>query len=108
MANAQIDSLIELLAQVRQHVRMYLHPLDGTSALNFVHGTRAAALTLVAVGDVRDAWWEAQAAHGYAQRATGPLPQMEKRGLTDEQMADEILAIEIDMWRILRDRPDRK
>jgi hypothetical protein len=103
----QIDVLINLLDQIRSHPAMYLAPVDGAAALNWVHGMRASVHSLDLIVDLTpDAWWQAQENRGYWRRATGPLPQMKDRGLTAEQMADEVLAIEIEMWRLVQKRTE--
>src|SRR5262249_49787664 len=98
----RIRALIEMLEQVRQRPAMYIYPLDGRSAENFISGVYATAYTL-GLGDRRKVWWEAQIARGWEMHATGPVPQMEERNMTAEQIVDEVLAIEIDAWTRLLD-----
>ncbi|NEU74290.1 hypothetical protein PI95_017420 [Hassallia byssoidea VB512170] len=102
----RIRAVIDLLETVRfktchQRKAIYFFPVDGKSALNFVCGVRSAANAL-GLQENRDAWWLAIETRGWKISPLGFLPEMQERGMTDEQMAEEILAIEIDTWRILQ------
>jgi hypothetical protein len=78
---------------------MCFRPVDGKSALNFISGVRSSAKAL-GLQENRDVWWLAIEARGWKISSLGPLSEMRCRGMTDEQMVEEILAIEIDSWRI--------
>lgn len=49
----------------------------------------------------RERWWQAQVARAWRRSSFGPLPQMKKKGMSDEEMAEEVLLIEIDTWQLL-------
>ncbi len=95
----QITAIIKLLESVRQRKGMYLDPVDGRAAENFVNGT-SCVLAAMGVYDREQCWNRTVAVRGWKVRATKLVPQMQARGLSDEQIADEILAIEAESWRL--------
>ncbi len=95
----QINAIIDLLETARKRKAMYFQPVDGTAASNFVCGISSVAYALGIEGR-REAWWKAIEKRGWKVCGVGPLPAMQERGMTDEQIADEVLAIEVEAWQI--------
>jgi hypothetical protein len=103
-ARQSLQAIINLLKTVRKRKWMYFQPVDGTAATNFAAGVAAATHALgLESPEYRATWWQTVRNRGWEEQATGPLPQMEARGMTAEQKADEVLAIEIDTWRALQE-----
>jgi len=96
----QIPAVIDMLEKVRKYRAMFFQPVDGTSATNFVCGFSACAGAL-GLPYHRDVKRWAEQNRGWELQAMGPLPQMAERGMTADEMAVEIIAIEIDTWRSL-------
>jgi hypothetical protein len=102
-----IEGIIRRLEEARKRPAMYLYTVDGRSALNFTSGVWVGAAEFDEIIYLRrDRWWKAQINRGWKMQSTGPLPQMEEKKFTDIQMADEILAIEIDTWKLILQEVD--
>ncbi len=97
-----VSALIEQLENVRKRKGMYMFPVDGQAAQNFVIGfsTAAHALGLVFMESKTPVWLKAGEKRGWKICAVGPIPEMKERDMSNEEIADEVLAIEIETWRM--------
>jgi hypothetical protein len=94
-----ISAVIALLESVRPVPHMYMVRHDPDLAVAFLRGIAITAERLLGIctdGELRCRVWEA---HGWERGARGPVPQMQRAGLTDEAIVDELLAIEIETWK---------
>lgn len=80
---------------------MFIHPVEGTSCQNYVVGVWTGMFAVGIGANHRERWWQAQVARGWHRSSFGPLSQMKKKGMSDEEMAEEVLLIEIDTWQLL-------
>jgi hypothetical protein len=95
----RIAAVIALLESVRPVPHMYMVRHDPDLAVAFLRGVVITAERLLGIctdGELRCRVWEA---HGWERGARGPVPQMQRAGLTDEAIVDELIAIEIEVWR---------
>jgi hypothetical protein len=95
----QVSALIERLENVRERKGMNMSPVDGQAAQNFVFGFSVAAGVL-RLQRKNEIWLKAGEKRGWKIQGVGPIPEMRERGLSDEEIADEVLAIEIEPWRL--------
>jgi hypothetical protein len=89
--------IIEILRSARDRKAMYLGTVDVPSAENFLNGFKVGCF---ACG--RDVPLEVRARvttkRGWVWSAKGPIEEMRERGLTEEEIVDELFAIEIAAW----------
>ncbi len=95
----QVSALVACLEIARFRKSMHFWPVNGRTAETFVAGFSIAANALGMEIQNR-IWLEAGKKRGWKIQAVGPIPEMEMRGMSDEEIADEVLAIEIEMWRM--------
>lgn len=93
-----VDRLIETLERFRTGTGMFIYPEDVPNAMSFLHGFGLALHTLGARREM-DVWWQVQNDRGWRQDAEGPVPQMQKQGMTVRQIIDELVYIEIETLR---------
>ena len=76
-----------------------LQPADVVAAKNFLSGfmTGCAACGLVVPHDFQE---RATIERGWLWSALRPIEEMREQGLTEEQIVDELLAIEISAWEM--------
>jgi hypothetical protein len=98
----QVSALVARLELVRLRKASYFWPVDGKMAKVFAFGfyTAAQALGWEGIYQLWKIWLKAGERRGWKIQADWPIPEMEKRGMSDEEMADEVLAIEIEAWRL--------
>src|SRR4051794_24912570 len=93
-----VGRIVEILIGDRRRKPMYLGTVDGTTAETFLCGFRVGCLAcgLDVPLEIRQ---QATTARGWRWEASGPVPEMRERGLSEEQIADELFAIEIAAWQ---------
>jgi hypothetical protein len=95
----RIKALIELLEAVRPVPHTYMIRHDTELAEAFLSGLRRTAERLLGVsssGELRCRVWEER---GWQRGARGPVLSMQREGLTHEAIVDELIAIEIEVWK---------
>jgi hypothetical protein len=99
---AAIEKLIEIISFARERPSMYFRPMSPAVVIDWMTGLRTGML----------AWgvfWPSEnrtaalAARDIVPNACWEVDELEQRGLTPEQIVDELLAIEIEMWMPYRD-----
>lgn len=92
-----VERIIEILRSARGRKAMYLGTIDVPSADSFLYGFRVGCF---ACGrDLSLAVRErVTTAHGWEWSARGPIEEMRERGLSEEEIVDELFAIEISAW----------
>lgn len=88
--------LIERLELMQQRKAMLVQPVSVSAVLDFLRGFRNAYRCCGVRSDVD----KAEKQRGWKLSALGPVPQMRKKGMSDEQIMDELIAIEIDALRL--------
>lgn len=104
MQRAALDRLLEILRSARERKKMYFSPIGPVAVGHWLHGLRT-GFSFVGLewpskyrrSVVESRGWE------YGD-AAGEIPALERRGLSPEEVADELLAIEIDTWQFYRDQ----
>lgn len=110
MQQAVIPQIIERLENVRGRKQMYFRPVDLEALLNFLAGFN------VSVSLLGNLDWPDYQAHREAYRkrnweytaggARKAAEEMRKRGMTEENILDEVLLLEIEAWRWMLERFD--
>jgi hypothetical protein len=89
--------IIEILRSARDRKAMYLGTVDVPSAENFLNGFKVGCF---ACG--RDVPLEVRervtTKRGWVWSAKSPIEEMKEQGLTEEEIVDELFAIEIAAW----------
>jgi hypothetical protein len=91
--------IIEILKSARDREAMYLGTVDVPSAENFLNGFQVGCF---ACGrdlplEVRE---RVTTARGWSWSAKRPIDEMRERGLNEEEIVDELFAIEIAAWEV--------
>jgi hypothetical protein len=96
-----INHLLKVLHSVRDRNSMYFRPVDVVAAENFLNGfiTGVASCGLEVPIEIRESTTLERGWKWYAAR---PVDDMRNRGLTEDQIIDEILTIEIAAWRVYK------
>lgn len=97
-----IERIIEILRSARGRKAMYLGTADVASAEDFLNGFQVGCF---ACGqdippEIRE---RVTTERGWRWSAMGPIVQMRERGLTEEEIIDELFAIEIEAWEAFND-----
>jgi hypothetical protein len=102
LQSAAIDRVIEILESARQRTPMYIQPVNPEVLNHYLNGVRT-GLACIGLEWSNTHRERALKPRRLELRSTGEEGQLAKRGLTTEQIVDELLAIEIDMWRSHRE-----
>lgn len=101
-----VDRLIEYLRSFQKRKPMYVHPVTVPTVQAFLWGFKTGCHALGFELDP-ELWWTAQEARGWERSPSGPVPQMEARGLSETEIMGELIAIEIDRLRAQGSRDAR-
>ena len=94
----EVERLIPILEHVRHKKAMFMHPVDGWTACSWLIGFSQGVVAFVNCGDLHEKSWDMEERRGWKRSKYGVIPQMQRIGMTDEAIADELFAIEIDLW----------
>lgn len=105
MQLSKIQWIIEILEAAREVKMMYIQPVTVDSAINFLNGFRLGMFCLdeKIPGGVRD---QAHKDRGYNYTAMGTERQMRARQMSDEEIMDELFALEIEAWKLMIDNSE--
>lgn len=95
----QIAAVIDLLEKVRPVPHMYMVRHDTDLAVAFLRGVAKTAEKLLGVDTSGEVRWRVGEDRGWVVGARGPILHMQREGLTHEAIVDELIAIEIEVWR---------
>ena len=98
-----IDHLIEHLRSFQKRKSMYVGHATIEAVEAFLTGFRIGRHGMGLEND-RELQWATAAARGWKQSAAGPVPQMKSQGLSDIEIMDELIEIEIDVLQELAKR----
>ena len=73
---------------------MYIDPVEYKIAENFLTGFRIGYFSAIDIFDY-EPWWESQAERGWGRGPAGPIPKMIEKDMSNEQIIDELIEIEI-------------
>jgi len=93
-----VDQLIEYLQAFQKRKGMYVQPVTVKTVEAFLAGFRTGchAFGIEINGELELA---AQEPRGWKPRAVSPIPQMEAKGMSDAEIMDELIEIEMDVLR---------
>jgi len=102
MGKQPVEKIIKQLKNVQLRPGMYFRG-DLPSATSFIDGFNVACALWGLYDDmaVVEAGDKAMKEHGWKVSSLGPFPEMQERGLNEEQMIAEFLSIEIAKWEYL-------
>jgi uncharacterized metal-binding protein len=83
------DEIASTMHAICSRKGMYFEPTDPATAMNFINGFLTGCFVF---GRNLD-WQSAEQQRGWKTNACGPIPEMQQRGLTDDAITDELLAI---------------
>ncbi len=94
-----VDRILEILRSARQRKPMYIQPVDLVAAENFLTGFQigCAACGLEVPHETREG---VTIERGWPWYAARPIKEMREQGLTEEQIIDELFAMEITGWEM--------
>ncbi|NJO82379.1 MAG: hypothetical protein HC828_05875 [Blastochloris sp.] len=94
----QAKDLLEFLERVYERPTVYLGPeLKGVS--HFLWGIRGLCFALFEISINQEIHKHILEERGWNYSAVAPLREMEERNLSDSDIAKELLAIEISVWK---------
>lgn len=85
------ERIIQVLESFRQRKHMYLSPVTAHTAETYLAGFQTGCFASGIIWDYREAGIE----RGWEMNAAGPVPEMQGRGLSDDEIIDELIAIHI-------------
>lgn len=86
------DVQLRILESFRERKSSLIEPVDVNSVINFLTGFRAAAGYTT--------WWKAQRNRGWKIEQAGPVSQMRRKKMTEGEIMDELIDIEIEACKI--------
>ena len=102
MILAAYDRILYILTSARERKQMYFLPMVPSSAIHWIHGLRTGF-------SFAGLEWSPEHRRPAVERralcfraATNEVSELQERGLSDEAIIDELLAIEIEMWQSQR------
>lgn len=103
MILAAYDRILEILTSARGRKQMYFLPMVPSSAIHWIHGLRT-GFSFVGLEWSPEYRRRAVERRGLSFRAAAhEASELQERGLSDEAIIDELLAIEIEMWQSQRE-----
>jgi hypothetical protein len=93
-----IDQLIEILRSFQKRKGMYVYPVNARAVQNFLHGFEASCSAFGFKFD-RELWWTVGESRGWKRAPEGPARPMGAKGLSEDEIMDELIEIEIDTLR---------
>lgn len=85
---------LSFLKSFKARKSMYINPVNVDTVLSFLFGFRLG--TGATGATVCQGWWKAQERRGWKRSSVGPVPQMREKGMTDLEIMDELIEIELD------------
>jgi hypothetical protein len=98
-----IDKYIEIITNARERPEMYFQPIDPIIVEHSLHFLRAGIRVWGGVIWSTEHREPALHRRGLELTAMEESPFLERRGLSPEEVVDELLAIEIENWQAHRD-----
>jgi hypothetical protein len=95
------QKVVELLREVRRRPPAWLGGYSPESLLHFLHGVTAVAGAFGLRVDryLGSAYGQVITERGWEHVAVAPVDEMRERGLSDPEVVQELLTIEIETWK---------
>lgn len=87
--NKSPDEIASVMHMICSRKEMYFQPTDSATANNFIWGFVTGCFVCGVDLDLQ----AAEKQRGWKTEACGPIPEMKERGLSDDEITDELLAI---------------
>jgi hypothetical protein len=79
----------EIMRAICDRKEMYFQPVDSQTAKTFIDGFSTGCFAF----GIHIDWQAAETERGWTANACGPVAEMRQRGLSDQAIVDELLAI---------------
>ena len=100
---AWIDRILQLLQMIKKQKGMFLYPLEVATLEVYLAGFRAGCASFGA--DIpKELRRKVTEARGWKRSAAGPVAQMKEKGMGEEAIMDELLDMEIEIYRQLGEK----
>ena len=93
-----MEDLIQQIEHFRSRIGMYIHSVDVANTQSFLAGFTM-AVHVFGIRPDHNIHWNVQESRGWKQSPDGPVPQMRGKGMSDRQIIDELIDIEIEILR---------
>lgn len=100
----EIEKIIDDLKKMKQRPMMLVTPLTPENASVFLAGMHRGVLlsqNVMTFGDFVHAYQFAIRIRGLEPTSLHPYRQLREKGMSEEEVVQEMLEIEIEMWRVL-------
>ena len=97
----------EYLENVSKRLHCFIFPVTRENLKSFTDGFNLGYVlshSELQFQDISDAWIEVIIARGWQVNARGVQKEMEKRGMSEHEILDELMQIEIHVWKLLEDK----
>jgi hypothetical protein len=92
-----VDRILEILRSARERKAMYLGTVDVSSAETFINGFQVGCFAC-GLDLPLEVLEQATIERGWPWYAARPIPEMRAAGLNEDQIVDELFAIQIAAW----------
>jgi hypothetical protein len=99
-----IVKYIKELEQMLESPRLYVHPFIPEMVETYLQGLNRGILIsneLLNFNDIIHARRDATIIRGWSGNALGPLNEMRKKRVSEDEIINEFINIEIDTWRLI-------
>ena len=94
-----VDRVLELLESLSKRPQMYVHPVEIATIQSYLHGLEAGC-HLSGLKISHAARGAAASTRGWTFSQTGIVWHMKEKQLTDEQIVQELIAVEAEAFRL--------
>ena len=114
--NIKVSAIIEILESVRKRTPMYIEAIDAKLLEHFLHGFNVGCFALLndaqAYSRHISMFLRIASERGWDFNALSPVNVMRKKGLSEEEILNELMVLEIKTWHRLcctnPESPDQK
>src|SRR5437868_5405661 len=99
----------EYLEHVSKKLNLYINPVTQQNLKSFTDGFTLGYVLAdgrLDYHDVVNAWQQVVAARRWEVNALGPHKEMEERGMSEKEIINELLQIEIQVWKLLEEHAE--
>jgi len=107
MSKEYIDKFIEFFEAALARPLIYFGKHDTDAVVIFTHGLYMSLSITNQIFPSLEICREAAKNCGWHFNALGIIPDMKKKGLSDEEMVKELILVEIETWKIFRDKLEK-
>ena len=107
MDSEYTDKFIEFFEEVLARPLMYFGKNDADAVIIFTHGLYTSLYITNHSFPSEEIYREVSKNRGWHFNALGIIPDMKKKGLSDEEMVKELISVEIEAWKVFRDSSEK-